>query len=778
MSDKVQIKKIKKIKNDDEEEEDVKRWLMNEYLKPLEINKNKIPSKINEKIRSDITVDNVFDTSAIDLLKYRSLNVSGMVDPVDYICVVQRATIESIKTTVNYSYLYYVYKDTKYEYTKEMSKALFPDKVELQVSPHFICISPSFLSQDGEYRPRIYNKFRYKQLVEEPKIYDHLKEFIVEKIEKHKIQLSNEFYYPLIDIRKKWDKVVESDYVDNGYPVNLFIMYWLGEVEKIINNMEENHINFKFKHVFFPQISEDIKFYKQLKKIISSENLSYYTNIIHSYTINIKTAYIRDNKYIAYKGIHDPPKIKFLLGQKLRPLSIVEAQNPENINYDPWREIYLCRKVNDILLNRISNGVPFGLYWFYIKNTHVGLFDNPVQEEKIKNSERGYLIVNKMREIQRLTFEPITDEFINDNFKHLYQEIDPDVEFVKSKLMISNVSLGTFSQNVGYTFYDVPMLTKSNEFIKKAGHVLKDLKIFKKYIFEIVFTLLGLNRFSGIVHSDLHLNNATIYFNDMEIVPDFTAKKYIYLYGVDNYWFQISALRTRAYVIDLSRSTIDPKELTESNLFKSKEDENRFIKDQNRRIFNKLKMLSPSIVDTYSVEIMRLIKEDFNKIYRLYTVVDMNDFSKKLKTYLVSNKNFGVDKSIIEFLDKIIKICDYYLNTLLQRIVKNSDTVIEWANLEILKQCFLEFLIDSNKKIGDEFQTLGYYYLNFDKTYEINDLKKLPSYLMSNSGITSDGKEYIISDSYKKGIERYDKYRKAKFGMIDFIAERHRKKYQ
>jgi hypothetical protein len=769
-----QIKKYTLIK--DPNEEDVKRWYIKQYLDQLEKHKNIIPLKIADKIRKDVSVSNAWSSGVLDLLKMQNLNTAGMIEPVDYICVVQRATIKELNTTVNYGYLYYMYKDLKTEWKKTEAEFQFKGDNPLQIEPKFICVSPSFLSQDGEYRPRIYNKFRYSQLINTPKIYDPLRNFVEHKIEKHKIQFSNEFYYPLIDIRKKWERVIETDYVDNGYTINLFMLYWLSEIEKIMNNLEENHINFKFKHIFFSDIKEDIAFYKELKKILDDDELLYYTNTIHSYTIAIQGQSY--NKKLVYWEVHNPPKIRVLLGQKLRPLNIAEAQNPENIKFDPWRELYLSRKVNDLLLNRITHGVPFGLYWFYIKNTHTGLFDNPVQDEKIKYSERGYLIVNKLREIQRLTFETDTEEYINDNFKHLHDEINPDVEFTKDKLMISNVSLGVFSHNVGHTFYDIPKLMNSKQFVSSSGNLLKDSSLFKKYIFELAFTLLGLNKMSGVVHSDLHLNNATIHFQDIEFVNDFDKDALIALYGVDNYWFQIPAIQARAYIIDFSRSTIDPNVIKKDKVFKDKKEEKEFIEDQNKRIFYKLKSLVPSLIDTYDDIILKLITHHFDKIYKLYTIVDMYDFCSKLKVYLKSNKKFDVNDNIFDFLDSIIKIGNHYLNTVFLNLIQNPETVFEWPNLKIIKECFTDFLIDSSKNISDEFRVINYYYMNFEMNFEMNDLEKLPEYLTHIKGIKTNKKEYLLTNQIKKDIKMYTDYRKIKFGMIEYIAERHRQKYQ
>jgi predicted patatin/cPLA2 family phospholipase len=47
------------------------------------------------------------------------------------------------------------------------------------------------------------------------------------------------------------------------------MLYWIGEIEKIVNDMEENHINYKFKHIFFSNIREDVAFYNKLKKILA-----------------------------------------------------------------------------------------------------------------------------------------------------------------------------------------------------------------------------------------------------------------------------------------------------------------------------------------------------------------------------------------------------------------------------------------------------------------------------------------------------------------------------
>jgi hypothetical protein len=236
--------------------------------------------------------------------------------------------------------------------------------------------------------------------------------------------------------------------------------------------------------------------------------------------------------------------------------------------------------------------------------------------------------------------------------------------------------------------------------------------------------------------------------------------------------------QARAYIIDFSRSTVDPKVIKKDGVFQDKKEEVEFVEEQNKRIFSKLKSLVPTLMDTYDDIVMKLINSYFDKIYKLYSVVDMYDFCSKLKTYLKSNKKFNVHESIFDMLDKIIKIGDYYLNTVLLNLIQNPETVFEWPNLKILKECFTDFLIDSNNEVSSDVRVINYYSLNFDPVFDINNLEKLPDYLNYVKGIQENGKEYLISDHQKKLIKKYNDYRKIKFGMIKYIAERHRKKYQ
>ena len=162
----------------------------------------------------------------------------------------------------------------------------------------------------------------------------------------------------------------------------------------------------------------------------------------------------------------------------------------------------------------------------------------------------------------------------------------------------------------------------------------------------------------------------------------------------------------------------------------------------------------------------------------MYTIVDIYDLCTKFKAYLNSNSKFNVHKSIFEFLDKIIKIGNYYLNTVFLNLIQNPDIIFDWPNLKILKECFTEFLVDTSKNISDEFRVINYYYINFDMVFDINSIENLPEYITYVKGIDSKNKEYDISDHTLQMIKLYNAYRKTKFGMVEYIAERHRKKYQ
>ena len=51
-------------------------------------------------------------------------------------------------------------------------------------------------------------------------------------------------------------------------------------------------------------------------------------------------------------------------------------------------------------------------------------------------------------------------------------------------------------------------LINNKQIDKNIGNLLTDYESFKKYIFEIIYSLYCLN-IKGIIHGDLHLNNIT-----------------------------------------------------------------------------------------------------------------------------------------------------------------------------------------------------------------------------------------------------------------------------
>lgn len=744
-----------KPKSDEVVHEDLTRWHIHEYAKMSEF--EKFPKWIGERVLKTVDIRKGF---LADITKLRRLKKLTVVDSVNYICSVFK--VQSLKNlkSVNYAFMYST--DNKYHTMLTKLKSTEPTPLILLYT-----VSPALLSQDGEYRNRLLTISQLDLLEHKySKTYEYIERFLLAKIEKYELTLDYEHFYPLLEL-EKLDEALDNKIVSQGLIMRFFIQYWLTEVYNLSVGLQENHVNPKFNELFFPDIKEDLEFFKNVCKKFGQDKMA--QTILHM-TLPI------------WEIVIPVPGIRFdyiFIGQKLRPLNVGEVQNPLNIKFSPWREAYLSLKSSDLICNGVCSSFSIFLDWFYIKNSKKGLFDNEQQYQKLEFSERSLVITRKLREAQRITYTPLEalnkpKDFLNPLFESLYYKIDDPIDFAKANLLMSNVTLAFLTENVGRTFYDIPELNKSKPWTNVVGDILGDETVFKKYIWDICYAILCLNVKLGMTHSDLHLNNATINHNyNVENLYPVGSRE---LFNIMGYMFSVKSRGTRAYIIDFSRGTIHPNSVRDFEHFKSHEDYLDFVDDQNQRIVNKLDVMIPTFMKIHRTSVMELLEKNFDKFYKLYSAVDTLDFSKKLSSFLDKKTS----KSNIDLLKQIEKISEYYLTTIMLKLIQNHELEFDWPVFYILKECFQEYIVDPNIEQPHVIINLW----DFDKPmlYSMEKYDKFPPILKKIYGLkdTDEKTKYIIEHfAYLDSMRHhYERYRRSQMKMINYIAERHLEKYK
>jgi hypothetical protein len=743
--------------------EDYERWYKYEFFKMNIV--GVVPDWITDKIRAaydaaprfltDVTPKRPAIAVVNKFHKTRKLKKVYAVDPVNVICTTFIVHSSKLDISANFGFLYSSDR-------KSYNKLFMADLKESVILVDY-CIAPSLLSQDGEYRGRI---FKYEQFNIIAKKYDNIfiaiERFIIHKIEKYDLVLDHEHFFPLTEHERLADDL-DNRIVNDESIMKFFIMFWLVEIYNISVNLQENHINPKFNRLFFPHVGDDIAEFKALSTKFGAER-------VHTMVMETSYPFTR----MANDAI---TQCNEFLGQKLRPMNVGEVQNPFNINYDPWREMYLTARATDLVANFISPSFSIFIDWFYIKNSRRGIFDNEQQYKKLEFSDRALNITRKLREVQRITYtknEKNAKKYIDNQFENIYDQIDIPIHFAKANIVMSNVTLGFIVENVGRTFYDLLSLDKSSLWQSQVGDVLHDFTVFKKYMWDICYALLCLNVKKGMTHSDLHLNNATI--NNLDSFP---SKETQYeLYNVMGYWFAMQSMHgVNAYIIDFSRATIKPEHIAKYPHFKDVEEYDEFVIAQNERMIAKLVHTIPSFMVLHREDVTRLIATHFDKFYMLYSAVDTFDIATKMTSYFAKS----MPKTHMTLLKKIAKLSEHYLTIVMLKVIYNPSLAIEWPIFHVLRECFTDDIINPATPQPD-LNIVNLWVLDKPAPYNFDSYKEFPPVYQQQYGMR---KPYDPTDVYKikEAAQQdefrlnYEKYRKSQMPMVEYIAQRHLEKY-
>jgi hypothetical protein len=211
---------------------------------------------------------------------------------------------------------------------------------------------------------------------------------------------------------------------------------------------------------------------------------------------------------------------------------LVSKTIPNNKINSALREIAIAYNVSKLKLNNITNGLPILYKNFEIKNYE---YNNKNIKDSLKKSE----IINEMNLYDNLYkhySDDITDFISSDT--HIFNILDTLNDIKKQDFNV-NHNIVIIMEYVGKTMGDFPYILQN---FNKIGSITKDnaktiqdkimfiltgsgkinALMFNEYmhyifqnefdvmLFNLVYTLLALNKNMRVIHNDLHLNNITI----------------------------------------------------------------------------------------------------------------------------------------------------------------------------------------------------------------------------------------------------------------------------
>ena len=257
----------------------------------------------------------------------------------------------------------------------------------------YYCATPSFESKDGEYRPKVC-RFDNLQIIADayPEMLAEIDDYVTAK-----------------KTKMNWSIEIENFcHHDNctvsiaGLGHKLLLVMWYGCIYNLYYGMIEIHLNEKFNKILGFG-GDDMQFFKSLEKKYGEEAVRHLRQL--------------QDYYYANPDLESSVR----LGQKIIPLSLIEAQRPFSIGYKPWRELLVSNRLSDLVINRVCPAFSVQSTYFYIYQGDRMLFDNAAQIMRIDVSRSALLIAQTLAEAKK--HPQFKNDFPNMNvqeFKKIY----------------------------------------------------------------------------------------------------------------------------------------------------------------------------------------------------------------------------------------------------------------------------------------------------------------------------------------------------------------------
>lgn len=637
-----------------------------------------------------------YDTGCIKrMFSLQTLKYGFLDNTIKSHIVVFKLNDGNLRKEINYATIFATHKD---DLTDEILDGMF--SYERPIIGDFVMMycatGGSFMSCDGEYRNKLIRYLDFKNAKNEHnQLWEELEEYVLNFKAARNWNLYTTYYNE--GDRPGLGIVIKSELLDHS----MFVLAWFNTVYAEFMGTIETHINPTFKDVLLQHYTIDKKFLDNLSA--KYDLLSFYESMTMVHHPVFGSKYIRH----------------ISTGFKMIPLNLREVQRPYDIKYKPWREYFISLLASDLVPNQIAPGFPILCNHLYIKNSKKGLYDNKTQYDKLRNSEIAKDILHTLHDAQSGTYllSSIDKQWINTKFQKLSEKIDDPINYLSDEIIMSDVSLFIISENVGRTFGDIMI---NEQLIKR----LESYDTFAKYLFEVCYNLLAINKL-GVIHGDLHLNNATIgqLYRDASgfVLYDAGAE---YAFENDGYF---------ASIIDFSRSIINPEEYpTLVKTFvpnaglpfthKLTEQPEHLVKSEMLNLLNLYIMLMPN-KERQREELTALFKKRPSDVFKILTCIDLFMFGIRLNKMLIQA---GLSKKHIDLNEKIISLSETYITKDLNDLY-TSTSDLAWPIQTIINKCFSEFEASKRKItfISD------FYSLEHPKLYSLLNYDQFPECMRS-----------------------------------------------
>lgn len=677
--------------------------------------------------------------------------------------------------------------------------------VSNNVAFRYFSSSASYVSCDGEYRSQFSEVGNICTVYQQyNSIFEDMKEYVQQARPKRTWSVYTSYFYPKLEQEMR-NTEIEFSVRDLMFPSIILTISWFLTVYEEYLGITKTHINPVYKEIMMQNIEQDIQYLKQL---ISKYGADQVERVRHTLYYNAANAPIARN--VAF-------------GFKMMPLNIKEVQEPLIMRHkQPWREFFITQRCSDMVINGCCPSFPLTNDWFYIKNSRKGLYDNVSQYDRMHNSELAKDILHTLYEAQRGTYfitenlstvektDAQIKKYISQKFKKLHDKIEDPVNYALEDIIMSEVTLAYTSEYVGRTFADsLNMINSSALYDKQLGHCLKEqgYDYWVKYMFEICYALFCCNTKLGVIHGDLHLNNATIgpiYSVDPHILQvdahvaannkttntaANTANVYCVVYHIDGQLFIFPNNGVFSQLIDFSRALINPSmadAIVDRSLppnYKIVEHEEKFRAIEIANLLNIYIQMFPSKLK-HREELIVIFKNHYDAAFRLLCCIDIYLFSIKLQRAMRDRQN--IHKRAIELVGDIHRRAEQFIVGQMNQLIENpaqfSQTILKqpWPMLQIITGCFADYACAAVDATGatrllKKRKIIDYYSYAAQLKYSITAYDYF--HPLMKEVANSDTDHIHASEKRRQQYrEVYERQKIKNLSMMDYISMRHKQK--
>jgi len=575
-------------------------------------------------------------------------------------------------STSSYAYLYS-------EYDSGLNK----------FTPKFITTCPTFMSADGEYRHRLITYEQFDGVMREwAGELEPLEDLVVSAVESSTVQTQVFSFYPknFNGDAGKFDELLRASRIEITAMVSsLWCSWWY-----ISSKTSPNHINESYLTIIRGLSGLPAAFRESKSRLFAKG----------------ETEFIDRLKSLGQPSA-GPLGYRAEAGQKIMVLSRADLNNYSDLRYPCWREVYGNLLASELLSNYYTPCVPMFLQYFFIQNSNRLLFDNEPQHRRFINAEVTEDVMKLLKSADDRNFtDPTSGAYRDPKFQALSNRIRQIMRTEGDAARVADTALGMLFEHTGRTIGDALILLEHGNTQDYAPMFLEDPMMFRKYMFEFVYTLYCFNRKQRLFHGDLHINNATIYRR----VPKNREMKIVYLVEDSDNRPLVYCLPYNgafACIIDFSRCILG--DVTRISRDFTPEYARDFVSSQGDAIATMFNNSFPELYRKYSDRLMEAVRWKFDTAFKVLCAHDGYRLTNEIYSMLLKVQR---DFTRLKIHPDVLKIAsglrDHYAdwyNKYLEMLTSgevNSPEQVPWVHLEVLKAHFTMFKVTSPGDIDEQ----------------------------------------------------------------------------